>query len=107
MSYLSQFDLDAIKIDKSFVDRIGIDASAGAICEAVIRVGHALRLSVVAEGIETAAQLDHLRLLGCDAGQGYFFSVPQQAHEVEARFPQSMQQKKTETHPSASLFMKA
>ena len=93
MSYLSQFDLDAIKIDKSFVARIGIDASAGAICEAVIRVGHALKLSVVAEGIETTAQLDHLRLLGCDAGQGYFFSVPQQAHEVEARFPQSMQQK--------------
>ena len=91
LSYLSKFELDVIKIDKSFVDRVGIDASAAAICEAIIRVGHALQLTVVAEGVETGTQLDHLRNLGCDVGQGYFFARPEKAHDAEARFPRARQ----------------
>lgn len=93
LSYLSKFELDVIKIDKSFVDRVGIEASAVAICEAIIRVGHALQLTVVAEGVETGTQLDHLRILGCDVGQGYFFAQPERVHDAEVRFPRAGQQK--------------
>jgi EAL domain-containing protein (putative c-di-GMP-specific phosphodiesterase class I) len=75
LSYLKHLPLDMIKVDRSFV--AGLDGSADrSIVDAVIALAHGLGIGVVAEGIETASQLDRLRELGCDLGQGYLFSRP-------------------------------
>jgi len=75
LSYLKHLPLDTIKIDRTFV--AGIDGAADrSIVEAVIALAHGLRISVVAEGIETEAQFEVLRTMGCDVGQGYLFSRP-------------------------------
>ena len=71
--------IDQLKIDKSFVDGLGIDRDDSAIVAAVVSMGHALGLSVTAEGIETVLQRDVLAELGCDLGQGYYFAKPQPA----------------------------
>lgn len=76
LSYLRCFAVDAIKIDKSFVDDIGTDANAEAVCDAILRLGKSLRTKIVAEGVENSAQLEFLRARRCDEVQGYFFSKP-------------------------------
>ncbi len=84
LSYLKRFPLDALKIDKSFTHGIGRDPDDESIIGAVVDIAHKLRLSVVAEGIETAQQLAFLRELGCDHVQGYFTGRPAPA---ELLFP--------------------
>ena len=84
LTYLKRFPVEAIKIDRSFVGGLGIDAEDSSITEAVVNLGHSLNLSVVAEGIETPLQLSRLRELGCDRGQGYLFGRPRPAGIVEA-----------------------
>ncbi|MFM7060447.1 MAG: EAL domain-containing protein [Actinomycetes bacterium] len=81
--YLKRFPVDVVKIDRSFVDGLGTDADDEAIVTAVLSLGHALGLRVVAEGVETEAQLDRLVGLGCDAAQGYLMSRPVPADEVQ------------------------
>lgn len=76
LSYLKKLNVDSLKIDRSFVNDIIIDSEDAIIAEAVIALGHSLRLQVVAEGIETEEQLEFLRALKCDEGQGYYFSHP-------------------------------
>ena len=77
LTHLRRFNLDELKIDKSFVDGLGRVQVDTAIVEHVIGLAHALGLKVVAEGIEAEAQFTALRALGCDHAQGYFFSRPQ------------------------------
>jgi diguanylate cyclase (GGDEF)-like protein/PAS domain S-box-containing protein len=79
---LGQFAVDTVKIDKSFVDQLASDVQATVIIRSMIEMSHALRLTVVAEGIEQSPQLDALQRLGCDLGQGYFFSRPVAASEL-------------------------
>ena len=81
MSYLSRFPIDRLKIDQSFVCGLGHDETATAITEAVITLGHSLKLKVIAEGVETEEQLAMLRELGCDEIQGFLFSKPIGANE--------------------------
>jgi diguanylate cyclase (GGDEF)-like protein/PAS domain S-box-containing protein len=76
LTYLQQFPIDILKIDRSFIDRIGKDLGTIAIIRAIITLARSLNLRVTAEGIETAAQLVELRALGCEQGQGYYFSPP-------------------------------
>jgi EAL domain-containing protein (putative c-di-GMP-specific phosphodiesterase class I) len=81
LSYLKRFPVDALKIDQSFVKNVGSGADDEAISLAVISLAHALRLKVIAEGVETAEQRDFLRLHDCDEIQGYFYSRPLGARE--------------------------
>ncbi len=83
LSYLKKFDIDYIKIDRSFVRNLSATSDDMALCEAIIVMAHKLGLKVVAEGIETAAQRHLLTAAGCDYGQGHFFSNPLPLHEFE------------------------
>ena len=89
LAYLKRFQVDVLKIDKSFVDGLGIENDDTAVAQAVISLARSLRLEVVAEGVETQLQLDCLIDLAGDESfiaQGYFFSKPLPAAEFETRF---------------------
>ncbi len=86
MSYLKKFDIDYLKIDKSFVSNLQKGSSELAICEAVIVMAHKLGIKVISEGIETSSQQSILDAMGCDFGQGYLFSHPVSAAEFEKLF---------------------
>jgi diguanylate cyclase (GGDEF)-like protein/PAS domain S-box-containing protein len=89
LSYIERFPVDVLKIDKSFVDRIAAEASAGngesPLTAAIILIGQTLGLHVVAEGIERAGQAHRLRELGCEFGQGYLFARPLPPREAACR----------------------
>jgi diguanylate cyclase (GGDEF)-like protein/PAS domain S-box-containing protein len=84
LSHLRELAIDRVKIDRSFVSNCLTDASAGAIVSAVTRLSHSLGLEVVAEGVETKAQLAFLRKVGCDLLQGYLFAEALSPPECEA-----------------------
>lgn len=84
LSYLKHFPLDRLKIDKSFVQEIAeTSGDAAAIVEAVVALGHTLKLSVIAEGVEQQEQVEFLERRKCDELQGYFFSRPLTAEALE------------------------
>jgi diguanylate cyclase (GGDEF)-like protein/PAS domain S-box-containing protein len=83
LSYLKRFPVDSLKIDQSFVRDIAGDRDGAAMVGAIISLAHELRMQVIAEGVETEAQLDYLRLRGCDEVQGHYFSRPLPCAEVE------------------------
>ncbi len=83
LGYLERFPVDVLKIDKSFVDRVGIEGESP-LARAILGLGGALGMHVVAEGIETAAQWGRLRELGCEQGQGYFLARPMPPDAVAA-----------------------
>lgn len=76
LQYLNDYHLDNLKIDRSFVWGLGNKANSGNLCKAMVNLAKALGMSVIAEGIETAEQAQVLRELGCDMGQGYYYSRP-------------------------------
>jgi EAL domain-containing protein (putative c-di-GMP-specific phosphodiesterase class I) len=84
LSYLERFPVDALKIDRSFISRLGSEAADTAIVSAVTALGHALGLMVTAEGVETAEQLAILADFECDAAQGYLFARPIPPAELAA-----------------------
>ncbi len=84
MSYLRRFPIDQLKIDRSFLSEITARSDDASIVGAIVSLAHNLRLKVVAEGVETVAQLDLLKTLGCDQYQGYQFSPPVPAAEFES-----------------------
>ena len=84
LAYLQRFPVDELKIDGSFVDGVDTDPADAAIVTAVISLAHTLGLTVVAEGIETQSQLDCLRALGCERGQGFLIGHPQPDDQFRA-----------------------
>ncbi len=76
LSYLKRFPVDRLKIDRSFINDIGVSADDETIITAIITLAHSLNLQVIAEGVETPLQLEFLRKHGCDEMQGYHYSKP-------------------------------
>jgi diguanylate cyclase (GGDEF)-like protein len=81
-SYLRRFEVDKIKIDRSFVQHLGHAVDSAAIISAVLTLGHAMGLTVTAEGVETPEQYDFLEAAGCNAMQGFLFSKPLPEDEI-------------------------
>jgi len=83
LNYLRRLPINSIKIDKSFIDGLTIDAKDSFIASSLINLAHGINLSVVAEGVEDLQQLDLLKNYGCDEIQGYYFSKPLNAEDFE------------------------
>jgi EAL domain-containing protein (putative c-di-GMP-specific phosphodiesterase class I) len=86
LNYLKQFPIDVLKIDRSFVDGLPHGEQDGQIARAIIAMAHSLNLTVIAEGVETLAQLDFLRGHDCDEVQGFLLGRPMPAHQFTALF---------------------
>jgi EAL domain-containing protein (putative c-di-GMP-specific phosphodiesterase class I) len=86
LSYLKGFPIDKLKVDQSFVQNLVNDENDAAITRAVITLGHSLKLKVIAEGVETEAQLAQLRHDGCDEVQGYLYGEPAPADDFADLF---------------------
>ncbi|WP_426103662.1 EAL domain-containing protein [Massilia sp. TSP1-1-2] len=84
LSYLKKFDIDYLKIDRSFTRNLAPNTSDMALSEAIIVMAHKLGLRVIAEGVETQQQCDLLLAAGCDYGQGYLFARPMPGEEFDA-----------------------
>jgi diguanylate cyclase (GGDEF)-like protein len=89
LSHLHEFPIDIIKIDRSFVSAIGDGSKRSELVRALVSLGTTLGLVVVAEGIEDRAQLEYLRSIGCELGQGYYFAKPLEADRLEMLLPQA------------------
>jgi diguanylate cyclase (GGDEF)-like protein len=83
LTHLREFPVDVLKIDRSFISRLGTDANTTSIVHAVIDLAHNLDLRVVAEGVETAGQAQFLRAVGCEWAQGYLYARPMDARAAE------------------------
>ena len=88
LSHLKRFPIDNLKIDISFVREMVLDPDSASIVMAIINMAHTLNLKTIAEGIETEEQWNFLRLLRCDMGQGFYFSKPLPAEDIEKFFKQ-------------------
>jgi diguanylate cyclase (GGDEF)-like protein/PAS domain S-box-containing protein len=92
LSYLQRFPIHALKIDRYFIQNLNLDLNANPlntdVVKAMIALSHALKLDVIAEGIETEAQITMLKAAGCTSGQGYFFAQPLPVEEIELLLPQ-------------------
>jgi diguanylate cyclase len=82
LRYLQTLPVDTVKIDRSFIAKIQEGREQAALARAIVGVGHALNLAVVAEGVETAEQMRLLQTIGCEYGQGYHFARPQDPNTV-------------------------
>jgi diguanylate cyclase (GGDEF)-like protein len=97
LGYLRRFPVDKLKIDKSFVQNLGITEDAAAIVECVTRLGRALGLAVTAEGVETGEQHRFVRAVGCHQVQGYLFSPPLEPEQMnELVHPQTSRPRRSE-----------
>jgi EAL domain-containing protein (putative c-di-GMP-specific phosphodiesterase class I) len=85
LSYLRRLPVDALKIDRSFVSSMLESTESLEIVRAILSLAGTLRIATVAEGVETREQLEKLRELGCDFGQGYLFARPMPREEAFAR----------------------
>lgn len=83
LNYLRRLPIDVVKVDKSFVDGIGVDEKSECIAESIIELSHNLDLVVVAEGVETGEQLGYLNKMNCDIIQGYYFSKPEKFNIIK------------------------
>jgi EAL domain-containing protein (putative c-di-GMP-specific phosphodiesterase class I) len=82
LAHLSQYPVRFLKIDRSFVSRVAAHLEDAAIADAVLRMGQSLGLEVIAQGIETAGDLQALRALGCTFGQGFHLAMPSSADDI-------------------------
>lgn len=88
LSYLKRLPIDKIKVDRSFIQEIATDHNDAGCTKGIISMAHHLRLTVVAEGVEMASQVDFLKRSRCDVLQGYYFAKPMPHTEIEALLSQ-------------------
>ena len=106
LAYLKRFPIDSLKVDRSFITDVPTDAGNVAITGAIIAMARTLHLTVIAEGVETAAQFHFLRSLGCDEVQGYYFSPPVDFRAATALLrEQSVDRRAAHAHSSATTPM--
>lgn len=86
LSYIQEFSFNRLKIAKELIDKISTDSSNNHIVEAIVMMSKSLRVTTIAEGVETSEQLEILKDIGCDEIQGYIFSKPLPAEKLEANF---------------------
>ena len=86
LSYLKQLPINTLKIDKSFIDNIVTNEREKAIVDGIIQLAQKIDLDVIAEGAETKEQIKLLQSMGCNQIQGYYFSKPLPANEIEEKF---------------------
>lgn len=91
LSYLHRFPMNILKVDRSFVSRLGENGENSEIIQAIITLAHTLGMKVIAEGIETKTQADQLLMLGCELGQGFYFSKPLNYEAMEGHLLQYKQ----------------
>jgi EAL domain-containing protein (putative c-di-GMP-specific phosphodiesterase class I) len=84
LAYLRDFPVDILKIDRSFVEALDLDDQAVALAKSIVGIAEALQLDVIAEGMETREQVDVLYNIGCHVMQGFYFSEPKPAPELQA-----------------------
>ncbi len=84
LSYLRRVNVEKLKIDRSFISRLERSQKDLSMVRNMIRLAHGLEMPVIAEGVETSEQLEHLRHIRCDFVQGYYFSKPVPADQAEA-----------------------
>jgi EAL domain-containing protein (putative c-di-GMP-specific phosphodiesterase class I) len=89
LAHLKHFPIDSLKVDRSFIADLPVDEGNVAITQAIIAMARTLQLTVIAEGVETAAQFNFLRSRGCDEVQGYYFSPPLAFEEATALLVES------------------
>jgi EAL domain-containing protein (putative c-di-GMP-specific phosphodiesterase class I) len=93
LNYLRRYPVHTVKLDRSFLDEVPQNDSAGALVESVITMAHTLGKRVTAEGVESGAQLEFLRARGCEAAQGFYLARPMSASALteilESRRPGS------------------
>lgn len=107
LSYLKKFPIDALKIDRAFVQEIVGGGNDRSICAAIIALAQSMDLKVIAEGVETDEQLQHLRFLGCDEIQGYFFAKPMSGDKVTAflrQYIETYQRRRPSLADATSIF---
>ncbi|MEH1950986.1 MAG: EAL domain-containing protein [Nostoc sp.] len=92
LNYLKRFPVNMLKIDRSFVQDVISNPDSAAVTNAIIALAKSLRLNITAEGVETQEQLDYLKMLGCDEGQGYYFSCPVPADLIIPMLQKTSQQ---------------
>jgi diguanylate cyclase (GGDEF)-like protein len=95
LSYLHRFPVDRLKIDRSFVSNMSMEDKNSEIVRTIIQLARNLGMGVVAEGVQTAEQLAHLKALGCEHGQGYFFSRPLAADQVDSLIGEGLSNKRS------------
>jgi len=86
LAYLKSFPIDQLKIDKSFVDDIGVNENDYVIVETIIAMADRMGFDLIAEGVETEEQLKFLQQKGCDLFQGYYFDRPLQAEKFSHKY---------------------
>jgi EAL domain-containing protein (putative c-di-GMP-specific phosphodiesterase class I) len=89
LSYLHSFPIDMLKVDRSFVMHIEDQSKNLEVVQTIIRLAHGLGMEAIAEGIETPQQLDFLKTLGCEYGQGYLFARPMQPEAIAKMLAQA------------------
>jgi EAL domain-containing protein (putative c-di-GMP-specific phosphodiesterase class I) len=105
LSYLHRFPLDTLKIDRSFVGRMDVDPDNSEIVRTIITLAHNLGLDVIAEGVETVEQIEQLRELGCEHGQGYYIGRPMTAEAAGALLEEIQQRAQFPRAGSAPLVL--
>lgn len=96
LSYLHSFSVENLKIDRSFINRLHKKKSNFGLVTAIVQIGKAMKMNLIAEGIETSEQLAQLKFLGCQFGQGYLFSKPLPSEEMVALLSAATYQKHLE-----------